>query len=359
MHLKSAFPVLNNCTYLNTPGSGLLSKAAAEWRQAHDADFLNRGSGFRENQAGFLKLVREELAGFFNAKAGNVFLVPNFSFGFNTFLDGLPGKHRFLLLEEDYPSVNYPISSRGFDCSYVKIDENLEEALTDKIRTFKPDVFAFSVVQYLSGLKIDLRFIKDLKRQFPDLLIVADGTQFCGTETFDFNSSGIDMLASSGYKWMLSGYGNGFVMLSDETAGRLFAQAGKVPAPSEPFLKDRSPLSMAFEPGHLDTLNFGTLYQSLLFFKASGTDVIAEKVAALGRAAKAAFAEVDLLDPFLLDRREHSSIFNLAVPDKVQLELNKQSVICMQRGKGTRVGFHFYNDEEDLGILLEIIKRYR
>jgi len=86
----------------------------------------------------------------------------------------------------------------------------------DKISTSKPTAFAFSLVQYVSGIKLSDQFLKTLKTAFPDILLMVDGTQFCGTAPFNFEDSAIDVLISSGYKWMLGGYGNGFVFIKTQ-----------------------------------------------------------------------------------------------------------------------------------------------
>src|SRR5690606_34964378 len=115
-----------------------------------------------------------------------------------------------LLLKEDYPSLNWPFETRGFPREYVEIDENLEEKIRDRVKGGKIDVLALSLVQWVNGVMIDLEFLRQLKEEFPQLLILADGTQYLGMEEFDFGASGIDILGASAYKWLLAGYGNGF-----------------------------------------------------------------------------------------------------------------------------------------------------
>ena len=355
MNFSDEFPVLANCTYLNTANSGILSKSILNWRRAHDEDFLQRGSRFRLNQSDFIETIREQLARFFKADVSNTFLVPNFSFGFNTFLDGLSGSPRFLLIENDYPSVNYPVASRGFSCAYVEQDERLEENIMEKIKTFKPDILVLSLIQYINGMKIDLGFLKTLKVSFPELLIVADGTQFCGTAAFDFENSGLDVLISSSYKWMLGGYGNGFVLIKDPVRDYLYQEKIHQPLPKEPFLEGKTALAFCFEPGHLDTLNFGTLQQSMLYLNDLGFDYIEKRIKAITEAAKNAFTERGLLSPDVVNRAQHSAIFNIRSDAKLSKKLEDANVIVAPRGEGLRLSFHFYNTEEDLEQVLKLI----
>lgn len=356
--IYNQFPLLAHTTYVNTPGSGILSKSILAWRRQHDEDYFHHGSAFRINQENFLQTVRENLAALFQADAMYTFLVPNFSFGMNTFLDGLASSERFLLLEEDYPSVNYAVKSKGFKVETVEIDENLEDRILTKIREFKPTAFAFSLVQYISGIKLDFDFIKKLKAEYPHLLLIADGTQYCGTENFDFKNSGLDFLGSSGYKWMLSGYGNGFVFLRDGIADRLFRHAYAQALPTEPFLKERTQLSLYFEPGHQDTLSFGTLQQSIAYFNQIGIQAIGNSIQTLSAKAFRAFSDRALLADKIIRRPVHSSIFSLSINDTIHKRLQEEGVVCIRRGAGVRVGFHFFNNEVDLNKILDILDRH-
>lgn len=355
MDFSKKFPVLANSTYLNTANSGILSQSVFDWRRSHDEDFMQSGSQFRTHQVEFLHGIRQQLASFFKGKPDHTFLVPNFSFGFNSFLDGLAASHRFLLVKSDYPSVNYPVESRGFSCGYVEQNEHLEENILKKMETFKPTVLALSLVQYTNGIKIDFEFIKKLKADYPDLLIIADGTQYCGTEDFDFEASGLDALISSGYKWMLGGYGNGFVMIKDHAADYLYQERMHHHLPKEPFLKGKTQLSFCFEPGHLDTLNFGTLGKSMLYLEELGFDYIEKRIKNISDAAKNAFTERGLLSEDVIKRAQHSSIFNIKSDAKLNERLQNANIICVPRGNGLRVSFHFYNTEQDLQKLLNVI----
>ena len=355
MDFKEQFPVLKGCTYLNTASSGIIARSIQHWRQSHDEQYVDQGSKFRVQQADFLQDVRQTVARFFHGNVENTFLAQNFSIAFNTFLDGLSRSHRFLLITSDYPSVNYPVESRGFSCTYADLDEHLEQNILDKIIAFRPTVLAISLVQYINGIKIDLGFLKRLKAENPDLLIVADGTQFCGTEDFNFEQSGLDVLISSGYKWMLAGYGNGFVLIKDAVYSYLYQERTGFALPKEPFLKDRGLLSLCFEPGHLDTLNFGTLKQSILLMEALGPGFIQTQIETVGKIAKQAFTERGLLSKEVVQRVDHSAIFNITADTQLIKKIDTANILALPRGAGLRVAFHFYNDEQDLERLLKVI----
>lgn len=359
MNFKNEFPLLGQTTYINTAASCLLSSSLLGWRREHDHWFMQSGSGFRLEQAAFLEGVKDTIAHFFKADRSHTFLVANFSSGFNVFLDGLDSRHRFLLLDNEFPAVYYPVQSRGFTCNYIAMGADLEERIIDGIRQHQPTIFAFSLVQYTNGVKLSQAFIQELKRLFPDLILVADGTQYCGTELLDFSASSMDVLIASGYKWMLGGYGNGFVFLKEAVVPQLYAEVGSRPLPQEPFLQHKGMLHMRFEPGHQDTLNFGSLQQSTLFLSETGYPFISDKIDLLTREAKAAFAERGLLDDFICERPVHSSIFRLNIDDELVQKILGANIVGTARGRGLRVSFHFYNELQDLEHLLAVIDKRR
>lgn len=355
MDFKNIYPALKDCTYLDTASSGIISKETYDWRAAHDSAFLQKGSGFRLNQENFLNELRDDISDLFNGNREHCFLVPNFSFGFNAFLKGLNPTSKILLLENDYPSVNSLVKLNGFSTETVAITADLEEQIVEKLKHYQADVFAFSLVQYLDGYKIDLSFIKKLKQQFPRLIIAADGTQYFGTENFDFKLSGLDFVAASGYKWMLGGYGNGFVLLSDQLANSIYAEKGDFAYTTEPFLKNRSKLSMFFEPGHLDTLSFGSLKQAIKERQIIGEEFIKSTITQLGLLAAEEFNERNILTKPLANGAVGQHIFNLQLSEDVLKTMTEKNIIFTRRGGGIRVGFHFYNTEADLRQLLSAI----
>ena len=351
------FPVLNQYIYANTAACGLLGDGLMEWRQEHDLDYLIGGSVMQMKSLSLIAETRKTVGGFFNCKPENVALVPNFSLGLNQLLEGLDKKHRVLLLESDYPSVNWPFESRGFPVSYVHIDENLEENILNQVKTNSISVLALSVVQWVNGIKVDLNFLRRLKHEFPDLIIIADGTQFCGTANFDFKASGIDLLGASGYKWLLAGYGNGFWLCSDNIKERFSLKGSGFGSVSGNLnAKDTIPFMKHLEPGHLDTLNFGSLKYSLDLLSRIGMETIETRVRELSEFAKNQFAEHGLLEACVVGRKEqHGPIFNIKANDDMFHRLTEENVVCSQRGGGIRLSFHFYNTEKQIKDIVKIL----
>lgn len=355
--LRKHFPLVEQHTYLNTAATGLLSETVFNYQQDKNIDFLVQGSLYRDKEAKILAEVREKLADFFSAEASRIALVPNFSFGFNTLLGGFSAGTKFLLLENDYPSINLAVEARDFKCFYAEINENLEQNILQKVESEKPEVIALSLVQYLNGIKIDLTFIQELKKKFPELLIIADGTQYLGTETFNFKESGIDVLGTSAYKWLNAGFGNGFFIFSEETERIISPKTEGSGSHMETYKENENTLIGKLEPGHLNYTNMGSIKIALELQEKIGREDIEKHLQILSAEAKKEFTSLGLLEESVIQRKTHSTIFNLEGDEKLFQRLTQKDIICSQRGNGIRVSFHYYNTLQDLEVLVGVLKK--
>lgn len=350
--LRNEFPVLNGQTYLNTASSGLLSKTVYQWRKEHEEKLFNNAANFFTRKQ-IVEDARTSVARYFNAQLDEVALVPNFSFGCNIVLDGLSKGQKVLLLKEDYPSLRWPVETRDFNVCYAAIDENLEDNILQAVEKHKPDIFMFSIVQWLSGIKIDLAFIKELKSKYPTMLLMADGTQYMGTEKFSFKNSGIDVLGASAYKWLCSGFGNGFILVKEEVQDRIFprtigfnsADSFESNATDTRFIKH-------FEPGHLDFIAFGSLDQAIKKVEWVGIQKISEVIIKRRDYALELLGEKGLLSKDTKNRKDHASIINFTGDQSLYKKLMANDIICSLRGGGIRVSFHYYNTMDEVELLL-------
>lgn len=355
--LRKKFPVLNQCIYANTASAGLLSEDLMEWRQGHDLDFLIGGSEMKAKSFAHMPEIKKTVGKFFHCKPENVALVPNFSLGLNMLLEGLSKDKKILLLQNDYPSVNWPFETRNFNREYVAIDEHMEENMYEKVKSGSIDVLALSLVQWVSGVRIDLDFVKQLKKDFPKLLIIGDGTQFCGTETFNFEKSGFDVLGTSAYKWLLAGYGNAFFLVKDAAMDQFELKGiGNGSVDNDQSKRNSIPFCKFLEPGHLDSFNFGSLEFALNFLDEIGLEHIQAHLQKLSNTAKTAFSELGLLEQSVLKRKQHSTIFNIKGDEKLFKRLTEENVVASPRGGGIRLSFHFYNTEDEIDAIVKLLK---
>lgn len=357
MDYKSFFDIPSEITYLNTPGNGLMPRSHYAWRARREQEFFAVGGDLRDRQGAFITNIKSEFAALFNCSVSNVFALPNFSFGLHTLINGLPKGLKYAILDEDYPSLNYPVISRQLDYVKITVNAQLEENIEDCIQKHKADVLLLSVVQYINGLKIDLNFIQYLKSKYPNLIIIGDATQYLGTEPFDFENSGFDAIGGSGYKWMMAGFGNGYLMLSNQLKELLYADAQQGERPKEAMWSSKSILDTFFEPGHQDTLSHGTLGQSIQFLKLLGLDNIQQHLQDVSAYAYEKLGERNLLLHEIKNRKIKSSLINIQLDPKYYDLFMENGIKCFPRGTGIRIGLHLYNTREDVDKLMEVIDK--
>ncbi len=353
--LKNEFPALNKQVYLNTASSGLMSKSLLKWRRALDEDFFNNGVDYVKRQQ-IPEDARASVARLFDASISETALIPNFSFGCNIVMDGLSRGQKVLLLEEDYPSLRWPVETRDFDVCYAKIDENLEDNILQAVEQHKPDIFMFSIVQWLSGIKIDFEFLKQLKSKFPNILLIADGTQYMGTAPFSFKDSAIDILGASCYKWLCAGFGNGFMLVKEGVQERIFPKTiGFNSADTFDSKPADTRFIKYFEPGHQDFIAFGSLDQAVKKVEQIGIENISEAIKKRTLYAMEGLVEKGLLPEKSINRKEHSSIINFTGDQLLFEKLQSNNIVCSPRGGGIRVSFHYYNSIDEVSTLLKLL----
>ena len=336
------FPALENKIYLDTARSGLMYNELLSWRKEHEIDFLKRGSQFRSNHEMLLEKTRTEINNFLGSNNLTTFLVQNFSIGLSLLLNSIKSEKSVLIVKDDYSSIINQVLCSGLKYNFVDNNYDVEAQILKGINKYNPDVFIFSIVQHIDGTMIDLDFIKQIKKDFPQILIIADGTQFCGTQFFNFQDSEIDVLISSGYKWMLGGYGNGFVSFNKKYQKSHFE------------ISEKHFVNL-FEPGHHDTLNFGSLLFSLKKISDFGLDEIEKKINSLSIYTLEKLKRKKLLTSKIIKRSTHSNIFNIKGDNKLYQQLLSKNVICSQRGDGIRISINFYNTKKEIDYFLSLV----
>ena len=336
------FPLLTNSTYLNTAYVGPMSLGLAEFRRKQEEVYVQKGGDYKSQAYETLEETHNSIAHFFGAQPDHTFVIPNFSVGIRHALSLFTKKLEVLLVDEDYPSLEAAFEEGNFNLHKVPMQNNLEEVIEQKLTKERIDILALSIVQYASGLLIDIEFLKDLKERYPDLLIVGDGTQFLGAHHFHFDTAPFDVVVASGYKWMLAGFGNGVLMISQAYLDRI--------------RQKKTVLYKRVFNGHFNILAAVSLKFAVSAFEEQGFDKLILQKEKLTEKVKQALSEYEFIPSWVSHRKQHSSIFILEGKENLYEELLNQNIQCVKRGKGVRVSFHYYNTEEDLDKLISALK---
>jgi len=332
--------------YLDSAKAGPMYYELLDWRCEFEKKSLIEKSQIRNKHKDFVKKVEGKLADFFNVKNGDVFFTKSFSLGFHSLLSQIKRKPSFLVLEDDYPTISEAIIRNGFEIIYIKNNAFIERNIEDAVIKYKPNFIAISIVQWIDGLKIDIDFLKNLKKKYNQISIIADGTQFCGTTKFDFSKSPFDVLISSGYKWMLSGYGVAFILVKKNFYTNKFLNS------------NYNELKKSLDIGHYDILSIGSLAFSLDKLKII-IEEIEKKLIDFSNLFKKELERIDMLDEKLKIRKSHSTIFNLKdLNGKLFKHLTDNKIICSKRGMGVRISFNFFNTKTEIKKLITVLEKF-
>lgn len=357
-NIRIHYPALEQGTYFNTCSSGLFSKEVLAFRRQLDEDYMAKGSHFRAGVYASIRAIKATMAQAFGAAADRTALIPSCSHGLNLVLESLAAGQRVLHLKEDYPSIVWPFESRDFICQAIEEGAYTEKELSAHIRKHQIDILAISAVQYSNGAIIAPANFRALKAEFPDLLIVVDGTQFLGTAPFNFTESGIDVFAASAFKWLCAGYGNGVLFLSERMEGILQSRVQGYNTYKNPRKEGQPTLGESFEPGHQDLLAFKTLAFQVEKLAGLGFDQIQAQIHSLKTLARQRIeTETDFVIRTPLNPHLESGILSIEAPKTLVAYLNQNGIVCSYN-RGLRLGIHFYNNEEDIERLLDLLKSF-
>ncbi|MFK7756494.1 MAG: aminotransferase class V-fold PLP-dependent enzyme [Flavobacteriales bacterium] len=346
-------------TYLDTAHDGLFSKSNAEKlhqirREAH----INITKVREEFGAIGLPKTQQLVAHYLTACASEICLVNSFSVGFNFLLPSLEPFKKVLLLDNDYPSLWMPLGLREFTIKTIPSDERnrfTAEHVISEAEKFQPEIIALSHVQYTTGYMADLKTLGDYCHR-NDIIFMVDATQSFGCVPINLRELHIDVLAASTYKWMCAGHGAGFLYVNQSLQQKIRFKLGWYEAAQKfgsEWQTKQSLLNLG--AGHKDHEAF----YRLQFALEDALQRTPEHTLAHNRELilklKVILQEkgMELISDFEDD--EYAGIIVIKEPKGLVKRLRKNNIIVTKRADTARFSCHFYNDEEDLIKLKNIL----
>jgi selenocysteine lyase/cysteine desulfurase len=370
-------PIQDECVYLNHCGISPLYPGAFAAALQWDETQMRSGIAVFKKLGDPTVTVRRAAAELLRVPEADLSFLRNTAEGLSLVANGLPLQpgDRIVSYVHEYPSNHYPWrlqeargavlellpdrpcgsglpdgQPRGFELS------DLEQVL----RTGRVRAVALSHVQFTSGFMVDLAATGRLCRQYGAWLIV-DAAQSLGAIPLDPREWGVDVIAASGWKWLLGPVGAGLLY----TSPRLRAELRCTMAGPELMEQGNDYLNHAWQP-HRDGrfFEYSTASMSLAAGLAAciqelhlphGIDPIATESARLRQRL------IDGLDParFTPVRFPGPSgpIQSWVVPnaDQVARRATKNGVTVTQRGGYLRTAPHFYNTDDEIARAIDVL----
>jgi selenocysteine lyase/cysteine desulfurase len=342
--LRAAYPAFTELCYLDTSSMGVVAEGTAQAAHQEQQRLMREGSVrlFQWMFGGNAEVARTVAASIGGTEQGTA-LVQSFTVGLAQLAPLLRHRPKVLVISHDYPTLHAPFALPGFQRVVVPPEADGTIAL-DTLRAAlereRPQLVAISEVQWLTGFRIDLAAVAELCRAFGAWSLV-DITQSWCAVPLDVQAAGIDIIGASAYKWPLAGFGNGFLHLSEAVRAELQERNGV------------DPIAM-LNAGHRDPVALTRLQDALARIAAIGPERIAAHVNGLCTYALDRFDAAGITVLNGRDAQHRAGILVLHGDEDQVKRLEEHRVKVAYRGKGIRVGIHFYNNTADIDRLVEL-----
>lgn len=371
--IRKNYPGLSMQTYLDTPTTGLISTNSYEAMKKQLDIRYYEGINLEEyfdlwNHA---DEMRSLVAKMLNAEKNEVFYGKDCSEILNALTSNIEIKKGSNVLTADisFPSSRNTWLSRekdGLEIRFVK-SQNGAVPFESIKNSVDENTLAISVcyAEPASGFKHNLMEIGEFCHE-RGILLVVDATQCISAMKVDVKEMHIDFLAASTYKWMNNVFGLGIGFISEKLLESIIPHTvGWVGTSSRTGDFNKKTLSyhkgaQRFETGGLNWLGIAGLEKSIENYLELGKNEVENYILDLVDYLYQELKNVKLFDVqerFLPENR--SNIVYIEFPESLDLteEFFKENEIRVHIAKNTmRIGLHFYNNKQDIDILVEFLK---
>ena len=364
--IRKRFPVTENFAYLNSAAAGPVSRASFEAASGYYEKMSSDGDVHWNRWLADREAIRKKIAQFINAEPEEIAFTTNTSSGMNVIVDALEDRGEVISGELEFPVTTLPWMHRRIPVHLLPATDG-EVRIEDVAGAMTHDtgIIALSHVQFSNGFRIDPQRVGEIKGKHA---LVINASQSAGAFEIDVKRMKIDALCATGHKWMLAGYGSGFVYLSRELLDQSLPRSIGWLSVEHPFdmrndeFRPRHDAAARVELGCPHFAGIFSLGASVDLINDIGIGNIQARVLELNRRLTSRLAENgwEILSP-LQNETERSAETLVAVekPNGVVRHLLRLGVIVTEKPQGIRVATHFFNNEDDIERLIASLGEVR
>jgi selenocysteine lyase/cysteine desulfurase len=361
--IRKQFSVNDKFTYLNTAAAGPLARstrnAASEYYDLMMAD----GDVHWDEWLAKREEVRRRVAAFINAEPDEIGLTTNTSSGMNVIVDALETHGEVISCDLEFPVSTLPWMNRRIPVHLAKsVDGKIE--IDDLRRAMNPHtgIVSISHVQFSNGFRIDLGELGNAKG---DHSFVVNASQSAGVFEIDVKRMKVDALCATGHKWMLAGYGSGFVYLSRELLERSKPRAIGWLSVQDPYAMKNDELHLRHDAAaraELGCPHFAGMFAlgaSIDLMTKVGMKNIEERSLSLNRLLTERLIDSgwNVLSPLENESmRSAETLVAVENPAGIVAQLAEQKIIITEKPQGIRIATDFFNNEDDIDRLVRALK---
>ncbi|MGI8899242.1 MAG: aminotransferase class V-fold PLP-dependent enzyme [Pyrinomonadaceae bacterium] len=357
--VRRQFPATDSVAYMNTAAAGPLSRATAEAGSGYYLQMMADGDLHWNDWLAKREDVRRKVAAFINAEPDEIGLTTNTSSGMTLIVDALQGRGEVISCDLEFPVSTIPWMHQRIPVHMVQnVAGEVEPSDIRAAMTPKTGIVSLSHVQYSNGFRSNLA---QLGQEKGNHTLVVNASQSAGVFEIDVKRMKIDALCATGHKWMLSGYGSGFVYISGELLAETKPRSIGWLSVKDPYGDHNSEINLrrdAAARSELGCPHFAGIFAlgaSVDFLHGVGMANIQERALSMNRILTNCLVEAGLrvLSP-LRDENSRSAETLVAMknPSQVVSKLAERGVIVTEKPEGIRVATDFFNNEQDIERLI-------
>jgi cysteine desulfurase/selenocysteine lyase len=371
--IRCEFPIIEDWVFLDNAGAVPLPRFVTGAMQNFIDEYYRHGitdhwpllqETVTDCRASFARLI--------GAEQEEVALVSSTSEGLNivaNMLDFRPGDN-IVVTDIEFPSNLFPwlnLEKKGIEVRVVPVLraaaplDALAELIDDRTR-----LVAVAHVSFVNGLKLDLAALAELAHGHGAYLAV-DAVQSAGVVPIDVRADGVDFLACSGFKWLMSPSGTGAFFCRGDIMEQYEPAYISWFSVEEPFnFVPGNAMRLAQDArrfmisGNINLIGFQGFRAAIHYILDTGVGHINAHVQSLCCfiLQKAHDLGLPVISP--LDPSCSGPIVNFQVPEPERLVslLREQHVYAVQRVGGLRLSPFIYNSVEDIERVMAIVEDY-
>ena len=369
--VRKLFPhIEDDIIYFNHASVGPLSKKVIE---TIDNYILQRSRRKINNYDDFLEIserAKDRLSKMLNCTPDRIAWTDNVSNGISNMVQGIEWNEgdRIIISDNEFPANVYPflnLKMYGVEVDIVKSNNGII-TIEDfkKLITNKTKLISVSLVQFLSGYKINLKEFGNLCREH-NIIFCVDAIQGAGIVKINVIDSNVDFLISGSHKWLMSLQGASFFYISEKLQNRIKQKnVGWLSVKNAwDFLNyDLTLLDTAerYQSGTPNAMGIFALESSLEMFQDFGYERVASNVISNTEYFFNKLIDIGL-NPFLNGVDSTNLAGTVSIKhDKSKrflVKLESKKIFTAMREGILRISPHFYNTEDEIDFVIEELKR--
>ena len=372
LEARALFPITAGHIHLNHAGvSPMSSRVRAAVEEA--THMLSEEAQFFERYQQIVDELRSSLATLVSVSPDQVSITRGTAHGISLLARGLDWKEgdNIVGARLEYPANLFAwmaCRERGVELRLVEPEDGrvTPEAVLSLVDGHTR-VVALSFVEFWNGYRVDLAEIGAECRK-RGVILAVDGIQGLGVLPFDLEAMNADFVAAGAGKWLLGVPGTGFTAWRPELLERvdpILVGTGSMEERMAYFDPKFGYAKTArkFEESALSLLDVAAFGAAVSLLLEVGIEAIEERVLGLVDRLGQGLLErgYRIIEPWPRERSESSGIISFnrrgRTAEELLSDLTGAGVICRTHRDFVRLSPHFYNTEEEIDQVLEVLTR--